>query len=66
MNKPGILVLSLDTDPTFNWMSIDWPHPRDEMIARAREVIGQGKDVPDTIRLLEQAGFHIERSTEVA
>lgn len=67
--KPGIIVTSKDTDDVFEWLSVDWnrmevshtPEAK-ELFRKAKKAIAEGKDVPDAIRLLEEAGFEITRS----
>lgn len=66
--KPTIVVLSDDTAETFDWLSDGWNTiknrhtlPAQELYARATAIISTGKDVPDTIKRLEDAGFNIVR-----
>jgi hypothetical protein len=68
MAKPGIIVLSADTDDKFNWLSDGWnelkrrytPQAR-KLMATARSEIDKAKDVPDAIKRLRKAGFRVER-----
>lgn len=66
--KPGVIVLSADGEESFRWLSDGWndlkkaegPRAR-ELMARAREAIEAGLDVPDVIARLREAGFSVVR-----
>lgn len=69
-NKPLITVSSKDTDETFRWQSDGWfdmksrmqnPKVANALFAKAEKAIEEGKDVPDTIKLLRKAGFVVRR-----
>jgi len=69
VTKPGVIVLSPDDDTSFHWLSDGWfcaevrNHPEAQAImARARECVNAGVDVPDVIARLEAAGFVVTRS----
>lgn len=67
-DKPGVIVLSDDGDTEgFKWLSDGWnakDTPRSRaLMKKARECIAQGEDVPEVCRLLEAAGFRVERSS---
>lgn len=59
-NNLTILVLSGPDDEQLEWMSVNWPHPRDEMIAKTSAVIREASDYNDAIEKLKLAGFKIE------
>jgi hypothetical protein len=68
--KPGVIVLSKDSDPSFEWLSDGWysaeerGRPEAEaLMARAHAAIDAAKDVPEACRLLEAAGFRVVRSS---
>jgi hypothetical protein len=67
--KPRILVLSSDGETEFRWMSDGWnDEPRRgtpeaaELMAKAKECASSGKNVPDIVRLLKDAGFEVVRT----
>ena len=67
----NIIVLSDDSDDEFRWLSDGWysqevsgTQKAIQLMGVAREAIARGKDVPDTIEKLKQAGFTITRSHE--
>ena len=68
MSKPKIIVLSLDDDKEFKWFSDGWymidqvcTERAQTLMAKARRAIEEGKNVPDVIKKLEEAGFDIQR-----
>lgn len=69
MVRPGIVVLSADTDDQFEWMSDSWyqikrRHTREaqRLMAKAKAAIEAADNVPDAIRRLEAAGFDVRRA----
>ena len=67
--KPRIIVVSEDSDDTFQWVSDGWysaqhHHSKKahDLMQKAETAIKEGKDVPDSIRRLENAGFEIGRN----
>lgn len=66
--RPRILVISDGDSDSFNWMSDGWYqlHQRgtasaEALMSRAHAAIREGKDVADTVRRLEEAGFEVVR-----
>ena len=69
MKKPSIIVLSLDKDTSFRWMSDGWymvdQHKDPEakkLFRKAQKCVDDGKDVKDVIEKLKKAGFSITRN----
>lgn len=67
-SKPGIIVISDDTDNVLNWMSDGWYDAKhrgtlkaEETMAKAHAAIVAADDVPDAIEKLKAAGFRVER-----
>jgi hypothetical protein len=64
--KPRIIVLSKNTDERFDWLSDGWnpiEKPNPKLFTKADKLIKKAKDVPDAIRLLQENGFEIVRTS---
>jgi hypothetical protein len=66
--KPHIICTSPDDAEEFNWFSDGWFESKkrhtkkaQDLFAKAKACIRDGKDVPDAIKLLEAAGFRVSR-----
>lgn len=66
--KPRIIVFSEDNEQTFRFMSDGWHDAKKAHTARAKatmtratKAIEAGKDVPDTVKRLLEAGFAVRR-----
>jgi hypothetical protein len=70
MKKPRIIVLSGSTDTTFSWLSDGWYDVKKRgeyakaLMAKARQAIASGSDVPDTISKLEAVGFEVTQDPD--
>jgi hypothetical protein len=66
--RPGIITASPDDAECFDWFSDGWfqesirhtPEAQALMV-KAKACITAGKDVPDVVRRLEEAGFTVTR-----
>lgn len=70
-SKPGIIVISSDTEETFRWLSDGWNEMKKahttkarKLMAKAHEAIEAATDTLDAIRRLREAGFKVTRSGE--
>lgn len=68
--RPKIIVISKDDESTFRFLSDGWHDIKtqmrdrkkaDALMAKCTKAIEAGKDVPDTIKRLEKAGFACRR-----
>jgi hypothetical protein len=73
MNKPLIIVLSKDSDTTFNWQSSGWYDMKSKMrnskkaealFKKAEREVIAGKNILECIARLKKAGFAIKRGSE--
>lgn len=69
--KPGIVIVSKDTDDIFNWLSDGWYGVKQQsdpaaqaLYAKAHAAIEAATDVQDAIRRLQEAGFDVRRAEE--
>lgn len=71
MPKPEIIVLSGDEEDSFRWLSNGWFDAKrsgtkkgQELMAKARQCVEEGENVPDVIVRLKKAGFKVTRSQD--